>query len=240
METLDTLEKAGLKSAGAGRDRKQAEAPAVMEVRGKGRVLVFSFGSSTSGIPEEWAAAKDRGGVNLLEDLSPDTVHRIAKMVEEVKRPGDIVVASIHWGSNWGYEIPRVHKRFAHGLIDEAGVDVVHGHSSHHPRPIEVYRQKLILYGCGDFLNDYEGISGHEAFRSDLGLMYLLSVAPSTGRLVRLRMIPTQIRRFRVNRAKEEDSRWLKSVLNREGKKLGTRVEMHDDGTFTLQWAKGN
>ena len=47
--------------------------------------------------------------------------------------------------------------RFAHRLID-AGVDVVHGHSSHHPRPIEVYRGKLILYGCGDTIDDYEGI----------------------------------------------------------------------------------
>jgi Bacterial capsule synthesis protein PGA_cap len=34
--------------------------------------------------------------------------------------------------------------RFAHRLID-GGVDVIHGHSSHHPRPIEVYRGKLIL-----------------------------------------------------------------------------------------------
>ena len=34
----------------------------------------------------------------------------------------------------------------------------MHGHSSHHPRPIEVYRGKLILYGCGDLVDDYEGI----------------------------------------------------------------------------------
>jgi poly-gamma-glutamate synthesis protein (capsule biosynthesis protein) len=42
--------------------------------------------------------------------------------------------------------------RFTHRQIDE-GVDVVHGHSSHHPRPIEVYRGKLILYGCGDTID---------------------------------------------------------------------------------------
>jgi poly-gamma-glutamate capsule biosynthesis protein CapA/YwtB (metallophosphatase superfamily) len=30
---------------------------------------------------------------------------------------------------------------------------------------IEGYRDRLILYGCGDFLNDYEGIKGYEEFR---------------------------------------------------------------------------
>jgi poly-gamma-glutamate capsule biosynthesis protein CapA/YwtB (metallophosphatase superfamily) len=49
---------------------------------------------------------------------------------------------------------------------------LVHGHSSHHPRPFEVYRRTSILYGCGDYLHDYEGISGYEPFRDDLTLMY--------------------------------------------------------------------
>jgi poly-gamma-glutamate capsule biosynthesis protein CapA/YwtB (metallophosphatase superfamily) len=50
--------------------------------------------------------------------------------------------------------------RFARRLID-GGVDVIHGHSSHDLRPVEVYRGRLILYGCGDCIDDYEGISGH-------------------------------------------------------------------------------
>jgi poly-gamma-glutamate capsule biosynthesis protein CapA/YwtB (metallophosphatase superfamily) len=73
---------------------------------------------------------------------------------------GDIVVASIHWGGNWGYRIPSAHIAFAHALIDKSQVDVIHGHSSHHPIGLEVYKGKLVIYGCGDFINDYEGISG--------------------------------------------------------------------------------
>ena len=68
--------------------------------------------------------------------------------MREVRREHDVVVASIHWGGNWGYDVPRAHVRFAHWLV-EGDVDLVHGHSSHHPRPIEVYRNRLILYGCG-------------------------------------------------------------------------------------------
>jgi poly-gamma-glutamate synthesis protein (capsule biosynthesis protein) len=87
--------------------------------------------------------------------------------------------------------------RFAHGLI-RAGVDLVHGHSSHHVRPIEVFEGKLILYGCGDFLNDYEGIGGYEEFRDDLALMYLPAVSSFTGQLVDLCLAPMRIRHFRA------------------------------------------
>jgi poly-gamma-glutamate capsule biosynthesis protein CapA/YwtB (metallophosphatase superfamily) len=70
-------------------------------------------------------------------------------------------------------------------LINEAGVDIVHGHSSHHPKGIEVYKNRPILYGCGDFLNDYEGISGYQEYRDDLTLMYFPRMDAASGKLVR-------------------------------------------------------
>ena len=235
-ETLQTLERANLKSVGAGRNSEAARAPAILEIPGKRRVVVFAFGSETSGIPREWAASDSRPGVNLLPDLSRATVDHIAQEVAAVKRPGDIVVASIHWGGNWGYEIPPRQTEFAHALIDEAGVDIIHGHSSHHAKGIEVYRGKPVLYGCGDFLDDYEGIRGYEAFRDDLVLMYFPTIAPSSGRLVRFRMMPLQIRNFKLNRASRKDAAWLRDVLNREGDGRGTRVELDEDNALTLRW----
>jgi poly-gamma-glutamate synthesis protein (capsule biosynthesis protein) len=172
----------------------------------------------------------------LLEDLSERTVRHIQERVEGVRQRGDIVVVSIHWGSNWGYDIPPDQIAFAHGLIDGAGVDVVHGHSSHHVKGIEVYKGKPILYGSGDFVNDYEGIGGYEGFRSDLALMYFLRVDPSTGRLARLEMTPMQIQHLRTSRASKADVRWLAEVLNREGREFGTRVDLNQDDTLTLRW----
>ncbi|MHA1517725.1 MAG: CapA family protein [Alphaproteobacteria bacterium] len=102
IETLETLDKAKLKRVGAGRDTQESESPAILEVAGKGRTIVFGFGSETSGIPQDWGATADRPGVNLLESLSPSAVERIARLVARIKRPDDIVIASIHWGSNWG------------------------------------------------------------------------------------------------------------------------------------------
>ncbi len=224
-ETLTTLTGANLKAAGAGRSLLEAEAPAVIEVAGKGRVLVFGFGDESSGIPWLWGARRDRPGVNLLPDLSGDTVRRIAKRISGLKQKGDWVVASIHWGGNWGYEILSAQREFAHRLIDQALVDVVHGHSSHHPKGIEVYKGKPILFGCGDFLNDYEGISGYEDFRGDLALMYFVTLDLATGMLVSLIMTPLQIRRFRLNYAHPDDVHWLQQILNRESRSLGARIE---------------
>jgi poly-gamma-glutamate synthesis protein (capsule biosynthesis protein) len=117
--------------------------------------------------------------------LRPRVVgHRRGRLVDRVrreKRPGDVVLRSIHWGSNWGYDVTDDQVRFAHRLVD-GGVDLVHGHSSHHPRPIEVHRGKLVLYGCGDLINDYDGISGHEEFRPDLRLLYFAALEPPPGR----------------------------------------------------------
>jgi poly-gamma-glutamate capsule biosynthesis protein CapA/YwtB (metallophosphatase superfamily) len=238
-ETLKTLKDANIRIAGAGRDIREAQEPAVMTIPEKGRVLVFSFGSETSGIPWSWAAAPDRPGVNMLPDFSAATIRGIRDIRDRIGKArlrGDIVVASIHWGGKWGYEVSRGQQEFAHQLIDEADVDIVHGHSSHHVKGIEVYKGKLILYGCGDFLNDYEGISGHEAYRGDLALMYFASADPATGGLVSLTMMPLQLRNFRLNHTSATDASWLRDVLRREGKKFGTAVEQNADNTLTLRW----
>ena len=128
-------------------------------------------------------------------------------------------------------------RRFAHWLIDQAGVDLIHGHSSHHVKGIEVYRNKLILYGCGDFLNDYEGIGGYEQFRDDLTLMYFPRISTSTGRLDDLRMVPMQIKKFQTVHPALDDIRWLHEVLNRQGAGLNTLVRFNEDNSLSLSWA---
>ena len=112
---------------------------------------------------------------------------------------------------------------------------MVHGHSSHHFKGIEVHRGRPILYGCGDFLNDYEGISGREEYRSDLALLYF-PVVTSTGELVRLTLSPMSIRRFRLNRPTPEDVEWVRDTLNREGERFGTWVEAGSTGDLELRW----
>jgi poly-gamma-glutamate synthesis protein (capsule biosynthesis protein) len=236
-ETLATLELANIKTAGAGVDAEQAGAPAIFDLPGKGRIILFSCAEPGSGVPYNWYASTDRAGINLFHELSSKTVDRISRQISAVKQKNDIVIVSIHWGSNWGYEIPAGHRRFAHELIDKADVDVIHGHSSHHPKGIEKYRNKPVIYGCGDFINDYEGISGHETYRGDLSLMYFVTMNVVTGELVQLELVPTQIKHLRVNRATPADAQWLNAMLNREGSRLHTQFSLHADNTIHLKSA---
>ena len=101
---------------------------------------------------------------------------------------------------------------------------------------IEVYNNKLILYGAGDFLNDYEGIRGHEEYRDDLTLMYFPNLDPESGELIELRLVPMHIRNFRLNRPSRSDAKWLQVILDRECRKLGTRVDLGEDGKMSLRW----
>jgi len=153
--------------------------------------------------------------------------------VQREKQRGAIVVLSVHWGSNWGYGVPREQVHFAHRMVD-AGVDVVHGHSSHHPRPIEVYAGRLVLYGCGDFVNDYEGIGGHERYRSDLRLLYRVSLTPD-GALAAAEIVPLRTRRLRLERATSADAEWLATVLDGKSRRYGVRLQRTSGDRITLR-----
>ena len=92
------------------------------------------------------------------------------------------------------------------------------------------------MYGCGDFINDYEGIIGHEAFRDDLCLMYFLTIDPTDGKLLQLEMLPQQIRNFRLNPVSKQDARWLRDNLQTQGKILGSAVVAGEAGRLELRW----
>lgn len=231
-ETLDVLTRARLGPVGAGRGAQQAWRPVALTAGGH-RVLVWSVGSASSGVPQSWAAGPERPGVAFLSEDSDADADALCERVRRAKQPGDIAVVSVHWGSNWGYDVPRAQVRFAHRLID-SGVDVVHGHSSHHPRPVEVYRDRLVLYGCGDLINDYEGIPGKERFRGDLRLLYVAMLDP-TGGLDDLRMVPLQSRQMRLRRATVEDARWLHRVLRKASRSLGSQVDLAPDASLLLR-----
>jgi len=233
LETLTTLEQAGLRCTGAGRDQTSAAAPAVLPLAGKARLLVYAFASSTSGAPRRWAASARKPGINLLPNLSDRCAEAVSDTIHRARRTGDNVVVSIHWGPNWGYEIPDEQFAFAHRLIDTGAVDVIHGHSSHHVKAIEVHREKLILYGCGDFIDDYEGISGYEEFRDDLVLMYF-PMLYADGRLAGLDMVPLQIRNMCLRHASFADASWLADTLNREGGRFETRTRIDPDKVLKL------
>jgi poly-gamma-glutamate capsule biosynthesis protein CapA/YwtB (metallophosphatase superfamily) len=238
LETLETLEHLGISTAGAGQDLIRARAPAILDIGANRRVIVFALASETSGTPRNWAARENIPGLNLLPDLSDQSARQLGREVAQIKQPGDIVIVSLHWGPNWDYHIPEEQRAFAHKLIDQADVSAVFGHSSHHAKAIEVHRGRLILYGCGDFLNDYEGITGYEGYRADLALLYAASFDITSSELIELEMVPFQICRFRLIRPTSKDIAWLQETLDRQCRRFGVSIESKPTGRLAASWIK--
>ena len=240
-QTLQVLKEAGVHTAGAGSDGQSAWGPATLPLPGGGYALMFACATASSGVPNGWAAGVAHSGIALLPDLSEATARELAADASHHRSNHGLVVVSIHWGANWhdksAAEVPLEHRRFARRLIDLGAADVVHGHSSHHPLPIEVYRGRLILYGCGDLINDYEGIGPRGDLRSDVSCLYFATVDRERGTLQKLHIVPMQMFRFRLVHADAQARRWVQDLLNRGGQSLGTHLVPRRVG-WTLQWTR--
>lgn len=233
-DTLAALSGLGIAAVGAGADLAAAQAPARIQ-RGDRAIVVIGCGTGDCGIPASWGARSDRAGVALVDPLEGPPA--LAAQVRALAGGPDRIVVSIHWGSNWGHDVPEAHVELAHTLID-AGADLVHGHSSHHPRAIEVYRERLILYGCGELIDDYEGIDpgDRRGLRSDLVIAWLPLIDPAGGALLELEMIPLRIRRLRLEHASASEAAWLARTLDDACARFGTRVVVDGPGRLALRW----
>lgn len=195
METMATLKRNHIAFGGIG-VLAVASSPTVLQVKNR-KIYIYSFGDVDSGVPLDWAATDKSNGVDLVVTSNPATKIAVARHITKTSRDADLVIVSIHWGSNWGFEVPKYHQEFAHYLIDAAHVDLIHGHSSHHFRPIEVYNNKLILYGCGDLINDYETIGDHDAYFPHVNIAYYPSYNLSR-QLIGLTLVPYTLKNLQL------------------------------------------
>lgn len=234
-DTLELLREAGIAGVGAGQDCAEAGQEACWLLPGKSRVRLLAFGHASCGLPREWAADEGRAGINWLPEADGDDLAALSARLRRARQPGDLVVVALSWGSPWGFAVTEGQRRLARALIDEAGVDLVWGNASCHPRPIEVYRGRLILYGVGHFLKDAGAARGHEHLRPDLAALYLPRLQPD-GRLAELRLLPLRVHLFRLRRASPGDAHWLARALGQACRHHGTGLEPQADGSLRLYW----
>lgn len=149
-------------------------------------------------------------------------------------------IFSVHWGPNYCWHPADRIRSLAHFLIDECEVDIVHGHSSHHVQGVEVYKGGVIIYGCGDFVDDY---ALSREFRNDLGAVWRVVVKEKKdgkgedgkdeggqGRkglvLDRLEIFPTVVDKFRAMLLDKaaQDHGWVRQRVEELSLELGTKV----------------
>lgn len=226
LETIANLDRAGIAHAGAGRNLAEARRPAEFEVAG----LRVAFIAATDNQPD-WEATEDRPGIFYVpvEPADPRFADLLG-LVRTVRSRADLVVVSLHWGPNWGYDPPAAHRAAARKLI-EHGADIIFGHSAHVFRGIEVIAGRPVFYSCGDFVDDY---AVDEVERNDWS--FIFEVHLEGPRVKKVALIPTIIADFQARLA---PAPYRDAILDRMSAlclKLGTPARQVDDQLEIPVW----
>ena len=215
-ETLQNITNA----VGIGLNSLEAYAPRI-----SGNIAICSFGTECSGVPSDWQATTSEAGIAYLPEITNERNVEIAFnfIYNSVKDVIDkYIIISIHWGPNWASDNDGQNYRelLAHRLIDEANVDLIHGHSSHHIRGIELYKGKLILYGAGDFINDYECLhdQGVSSKYNTTGALYIVDIYDDKQYTLKgFTVVPFITRKLRCERVTDIDKLTsLRAFVNKQ------------------------
>ncbi len=144
LDTIDTLNHAGIRHVGAGKNLAEARKPVIVELNGR----TFAFIGATRVYPEaDWAAGTDSAGMFSAYDGGA----QLAEEVTAAKQQADYVIAYVHWGIEREETPNEVQKSIAHRLVD-AGADLVVGAHPHVLQGIEYYQGVPIAYSLGNFV----------------------------------------------------------------------------------------
>lgn len=215
LETIATLDKAGIFHMGAGNNSVAAHKPVILEKNG----LKVGFIGCTDNEPE-WEATEKQSGTFYVDVGDIDAL----KSEIEILRPQvDVLILSIHWGPNMRERPTQRFIKFAHDLID-LGVDILHGHSAHIFQGIEVYNKGLILYDTGDFVDDY---AVDPFLRNDYTFLYQVEFTKDG--VKSLKLIPAAISNCQVNRAEPDDWMFICQKMQERCKDFRTTLHLEEE-----------
>ncbi|RKN41190.1 CapA family protein [Streptomyces hoynatensis] len=144
--TLDAMDAAGLKHAGSARSAKERETPTLLRA-GDAKVahLAYAYGTNGIPVPEDtpWL-------VNLIDP------ERIVEDARAARRAGaDVVVVSVHWGTEWQeapdeLQLSLADRLTASALDGRRDIDLIIGTHAHVPQAYEKVNGTWVVYGMGD------------------------------------------------------------------------------------------
>lgn len=187
-QTLQSLDEIGVARAGAGLHAAEARAPALVTTASGVRIGLLSVSDHCSCGTDLWRAGPSTPGMWQIDTEPGPDWDELTAEVADLRTRVDWVVVSLHWGPNWveAWPLPRL-RELAAELV-HAGASVIVGHSAHHVLPIEHIEGVPVLYGTGDFIDDYSSVEG---FRPDLSYLARIVLDPHDGANVEI--VPLRI-----------------------------------------------
>ncbi len=144
-DTVKYLDAVGIDHVGAGKNTQDASKPVFTSTNGI-KIAWLAY-NSPDVVPTSYAAASNRPGTNFMN------IDRMAIAVKEAKMSADLVIVSMHAGTEYKPTPNKTQTAFARAAID-AGAELVIGHHPHVVQTMEEYKGKFIFYSLGNFVFD--------------------------------------------------------------------------------------
>lgn len=222
-DTLQLLDENRIFHSGAGRNLKEAMAPSVIRSTNS-KVGVISL---TDNQPE-WEATDNSAGTNFIPlDIKDDYANRLQECISSARKSADLVIIACHVGPHFRETPSKEYVNFAHHIID-LGADVYWGHSNHMPQGIEIYKDRPILYDCGDFIDDY---AVERYYRNDLSFLFNLNF--EKGALHNIKLVPTTTHDLHASTALSWDADLIMKRMVERCSRLGTKCVI-DNGQILI------
>lgn len=184
-ETLQELERTGVKYCGAGKNLDEAAKPALLEIGG----YKIAFLSWASTIPTGFQATKQRPGIagvrvrtsyivdGSVADEQPGTppwvrtepieedLKELEKALQKAGAESDFVILAMHWGvpPQWTSAFQGVVAEYQTVVAQRAaaaGAGIIVGHHCHAPYGIGIQGAVPVLYSLGNFIFHPEYLHG--------------------------------------------------------------------------------
>ena len=145
LDTLETLESAGIPGVGAGRNLDEASAPLYFIVNDMKIALVAATQIERLENPDTKGATADSPGVFRCLDAT-----KLCEVVSEAKENSDFVIVYIHWGTE-NVEEPDWLQLDQAPKLEAAGADLIIGDHPHCLQGIDYFGDTPVIYSLGNF-----------------------------------------------------------------------------------------
>lgn len=213
-DTLQFLKKWGVGYTGAGMNITEARTPAELIVSNRKTVFL----AYCSILPSEFFAQSNKPGT------APFNLDWIKKDIAQHKTQDNLVLISLHWGTEGSHEVMPWQIESAHQMI-EAGADAIIGHHPHVIQGIEIYLGKPVIYSLGN------AICGFYNDKYDDNIFVSLNYSNKT--LDSLEIIPVAGKNdetaFQAYPLSGEPAERTLQLLENYSSNFQTKVEIHGD-----------
>lgn len=214
IDTMSTLDEAGILHAGAGETKERAEALQIIEVGGR----KFGFLAATRVIPvSEWNIEYGQPGLFATYDPT-----NLVERIKEAKEQCDFLTVYVHWGIE-RVEYPKAYERVLATNYFEAGADLVLGSHPHVLQGIEFIGEKPVFYSLGNYI-----------FRNTIAKTMLIEVTVKADGAGSYRLIPAFAEGGKTQLCEEEKAQSLYRYMTR----ISANVKVENDGSLikTSEW----